>query len=128
MVPRLWSLVKVAYYKDVALGISHWGPKRKLFYRYKINSKSRHDVFFTMKILSVIRVKVDKQFGYHYLEEIVNKLFNLPGDDIVNLVISLRMFTRASLMCCRVGSVPSQDGVSCAMSAYLETVYIILKT
>ncbi|GKC81925.1 hypothetical protein Tco_1137642, partial [Tanacetum coccineum] len=85
--------------------------------RSKINSKSRHDVFSTMKILSVIRVKVDKQFGYHYLEEIVvrrankeytfkegdfpslhlndiedmlilhvqNKLFNLPGDDIVNL-------------------------------------------
>ncbi|GJU93213.1 hypothetical protein Tco_1317969 [Tanacetum coccineum] len=79
---------------------------------------SRHEVYSTMKILSVIRLKVDKQFGYSYLEEIVvrradrqeytfkegdflrlylndvedmlllpvqNKLFNLPGDDIVNL-------------------------------------------
>ncbi|GKA14324.1 hypothetical protein Tco_0693970 [Tanacetum coccineum] len=56
---------------------------------------SQHEVYSTMKILSVIRVKVDKQFGYGYFEEIVNKLFNLPGDDIVNLVISLRMFTRS---------------------------------
>ncbi|GKF17253.1 hypothetical protein Tco_0062171, partial [Tanacetum coccineum] len=33
--------------------------------------KSRHDVYSTMKILSVIRVKVNKQFGYGYLEDIV---------------------------------------------------------
>nr|GEU95617.1 hypothetical protein [Tanacetum cinerariifolium] len=71
MILRLWSPVKVAYDKDVALGIFHWGPKRKLFYRSQINRKSRHDVFFTMKILSEIRVKVDKQFGYGYLEEIL---------------------------------------------------------
>ncbi|GJW91257.1 hypothetical protein Tco_0168810 [Tanacetum coccineum] len=92
----------------------------------QINRKSRHEVHSTMKILSVIRVKVDKQFGYGYLEEIVvrradqkeykegdfpslhlddiedmlllhvqNKLFHLPGDDIVNFVIALRMFTRS---------------------------------
>nr|GEV75770.1 hypothetical protein [Tanacetum cinerariifolium] len=79
-------------------------------------------------ILSVIGKKVDKQFGYGYLEEIVvrradqkeytfkegdlsrlhlndiedmlplhvqNKIFNLPDDDIVNLVIALRMFTQS---------------------------------
>ncbi|GKB83890.1 hypothetical protein Tco_0950785 [Tanacetum coccineum] len=94
------------------------GPKRQLFYRSQINRLSRHEVYSTIKILSVIRLKVDKQFGYSYLEEIVvrradrqeytfkegdflrlylndieymlllpvqNKLFNLPGDDIVNL-------------------------------------------
>ncbi|GKD61564.1 hypothetical protein Tco_1299073, partial [Tanacetum coccineum] len=33
MIPNLWSPSKVAYDKDVAYGISHWGPKRKLFYR-----------------------------------------------------------------------------------------------
>ncbi|GJX91613.1 hypothetical protein Tco_0344939 [Tanacetum coccineum] len=33
--------------------------------------KSRHDVYSTMKILSVIRVKVNKQFGYGCLEKIV---------------------------------------------------------
>ncbi|GJW18436.1 RNA-directed DNA polymerase, eukaryota, reverse transcriptase zinc-binding domain protein [Tanacetum coccineum] len=88
MIPRKWSLVKVAYNRDAEL------------------------------ILSVTRVKVDKQYGYGYLEEIVvrradrkeytfkegdfkrlhlndiedmlllqvqNKLFNLLGDEIFNL-------------------------------------------
>nr|GFB87824.1 hypothetical protein [Tanacetum cinerariifolium] len=32
MISWLWSSVKVAYDKDGALGISHWGPKRQLFY------------------------------------------------------------------------------------------------
>ncbi|GKB14365.1 hypothetical protein Tco_0848288, partial [Tanacetum coccineum] len=96
--------------------------------RSQINRISKHKFFYTIKILSVIRVKVDKQFGYGYLEEIVvrradqkeytfkegdfsrlhlndiedmlllhvqNKLFNLPGDDIIDLVIVLRMFTRS---------------------------------
>ncbi|GKC81584.1 hypothetical protein Tco_1137301, partial [Tanacetum coccineum] len=73
----------------------------------------------------VVRVTVDKQFGYGYLKEIVvrradqkeymfmegdfprlhlddiedmlllhvqNKLHNLPGDNIFDLVIALRMF------------------------------------
>ncbi|GKA57856.1 hypothetical protein Tco_0757044 [Tanacetum coccineum] len=73
--------------------------------RSQINRNSRHDVFSTMKILSVIRVKVDKQFRYGYLEEIVNKLFNLPSDDIVNLVIALRMFTRSIVIQKRVKDV-----------------------
>ncbi|GJZ35986.1 hypothetical protein Tco_0581803 [Tanacetum coccineum] len=88
-----------------------------------------------MKILSVLRVKVDERLGYGYLEEIVvrradrqeytfkegdfsrlrlndiedmlllhvqNKLFNLPGDDIVNMVIALRMFTRSLVIKKRV--------------------------
>ncbi|GJW85801.1 hypothetical protein Tco_0158946 [Tanacetum coccineum] len=58
-----------------------------------------------MKILSVIRVKVDKRLGYGYLEEIVNKLFNLPGDDIVDLVITLHMFTRSLFIKKRVKDV-----------------------
>ncbi|GKA60731.1 hypothetical protein Tco_0760138 [Tanacetum coccineum] len=63
--------VKVAYNKDVALGISYYGPKRQLFYISQINKTSRHEVYFTMKILSLVRVKVDKQFGYGHLEEIL---------------------------------------------------------
>ncbi|GKE79936.1 hypothetical protein Tco_1549936 [Tanacetum coccineum] len=39
--------------------------------KIKAVRKSRHEVYPTMKIISVIRVKVDKQFGYSYLEEIV---------------------------------------------------------
>ncbi|GJT59944.1 hypothetical protein Tco_1003477 [Tanacetum coccineum] len=88
---------------------------------------SKHNVYSTMKILSVVGVNIDTQFGYGYLQEIVmrrvdrklytfkegdfpnlhlndieymlllhvqNKLFNLDGDDIVDLVVALRMFTR----------------------------------
>ncbi|GJT34731.1 hypothetical protein Tco_0925150 [Tanacetum coccineum] len=43
---------------------------------------SKHDVYSTMKILSVISVKVDKQFGYGYLEKTMVKntsnLMNQP--------------------------------------------------
>ncbi|GJX09811.1 hypothetical protein Tco_0199670 [Tanacetum coccineum] len=88
----------------------------------QINGFSKHDVYSTMKILSVVSVKVDKQFGYGYLQEIVvrradwklytfkegdfpklhlndiedmlllhvqNKLFNLDGDDVVDLAVAL---------------------------------------
>ncbi|GJR89276.1 hypothetical protein Tco_0213287 [Tanacetum coccineum] len=135
MIPKLWSPVKVAYDRNDELGISHWGPKRQLFYISQINRISKHDVYSTMKILSVLRVKVDERLGYGYLEEIVvrradrqeytfkegdfsrlrlndiedmlllhvqNKLFNLPGDDIVNMVIALRMFTRSLVIKKRV--------------------------
>ncbi|GJV52208.1 hypothetical protein Tco_1447949 [Tanacetum coccineum] len=104
----------------------------------QINKISRHIVYSTMKILSVIRVKDDKQFGYGYLEKIVvrradkkeytfkegdfprlhlndiedmlllhvqNKLFNLPGNDIVDLVIALCMFTRSPIIKKRVKDV-----------------------
>ncbi|GKF92527.1 hypothetical protein Tco_0279246, partial [Tanacetum coccineum] len=83
-------------------------------------------------------VKVDKQFGYGYLQEIVvrrvaqklhtfkegdfpklhlndiedmlllhvqNKLFNLDGDDIVDLAVALRMFTRRIVIQKRVEDV-----------------------
>ncbi|GKC81290.1 hypothetical protein Tco_1137007 [Tanacetum coccineum] len=38
MIPNLWSHVVLAYDKDVALGISHWGPQRQQFYRAMINT------------------------------------------------------------------------------------------
>ncbi|GJV05467.1 hypothetical protein Tco_1343123 [Tanacetum coccineum] len=43
MIPNQWSVVKVGYNKDAEHGISHWGPKRQLFYRSQINRLS--DVF-----------------------------------------------------------------------------------
>nr|GEU91627.1 probable 2-oxoglutarate-dependent dioxygenase AOP1 [Tanacetum cinerariifolium] len=70
MIPKLWSPVKVAYDKDAALGISKSGPMRQLFYKSQINRFNKHDVYSTVKILSVVSVKVDKQFGYDYLQEI----------------------------------------------------------
>ncbi|GKD33166.1 hypothetical protein Tco_1248675 [Tanacetum coccineum] len=60
---------------------------KALFYRSQINRLSRHDVYSTLKILSVVSVTVDKQFGYGYLKEIV-------GDAIVDLSVALCMFTR----------------------------------
>ncbi|GKC35897.1 hypothetical protein Tco_1048281, partial [Tanacetum coccineum] len=68
---RLWSSTKVFYDKDVALGISHCGPKRQLFYRSRNVAKSWHDVFSHLPILGVVRLSIDNQFRYGYLKEIV---------------------------------------------------------
>ncbi|GJS56348.1 hypothetical protein Tco_0629710 [Tanacetum coccineum] len=76
MVPKVWSLVKVSCNKEAAFGISYWGPKRQLWYRSQVNKTSTHDVYYTMKILSVVNVIVDKQFRYGYLKEIVVRRAN----------------------------------------------------
>ncbi|GKE95784.1 hypothetical protein Tco_1580639, partial [Tanacetum coccineum] len=76
MISQLWSSSKVAYDKDAAYGISHWGPKCKLFYRARQAVQSSHKVYSRMKILSIIRISVDKQFGYGYLKEIVIRRAN----------------------------------------------------
>ncbi|GJV56490.1 hypothetical protein Tco_1457495 [Tanacetum coccineum] len=90
MIPKQWSVVKVGYNKDDAFGISHWGPKRQLYYISQINRLSKHDVYSTLKILSMVKVKVDKQFGYGYLEEIVvrrevRKQYTFKEGDFINL-------------------------------------------
>ncbi|GKC30542.1 hypothetical protein Tco_1037836 [Tanacetum coccineum] len=90
MVPNVWSPIKVAYDKHAALGISHWGPKRRRFYGYVINRKSRHDVYSTMRILSVTSVTVKKWYGYGYLKEIIvrrsdQKLYKLMEGDFPRL-------------------------------------------
>ncbi|GJS38169.1 zf-CCHC domain-containing protein [Tanacetum coccineum] len=59
MIPKLWSSTKVAYDKDVALGIYHWGKKRQLFYRSRNAAKSPHEVFSHMQILAVVRLTID---------------------------------------------------------------------
>ncbi|GJX24187.1 hypothetical protein Tco_0228632 [Tanacetum coccineum] len=46
------------------------GPQRQLFYKAMINRKSRHEVFSTIRILSVVSVQDEKKSGYGYLEEI----------------------------------------------------------
>ncbi|GJX11292.1 hypothetical protein Tco_0201151 [Tanacetum coccineum] len=82
--------IKVAYDKYAALGISYWGPKRQRFYGYMINRKFRHDVYSTMRILSVISVTTKKWYGYGYLKEIVvrtadQKLYKLIEGDFHRL-------------------------------------------
>ncbi|GJZ05065.1 hypothetical protein Tco_0538340 [Tanacetum coccineum] len=76
MISKLWISSKVAYDKDVAFGISHWGPKHKLFFRARQAFQSKHKVYSRIKILSIIRIVVDKQFGYGYLKEIVVRRAN----------------------------------------------------
>ncbi|GJY55031.1 hypothetical protein Tco_0446695 [Tanacetum coccineum] len=69
MIPQLWSSSKVSYDKDAAFRISHWGPKQKLFYRARQAVQSSHNIHSRMKILSIVKILVDKQFGYGYLKE-----------------------------------------------------------
>ncbi|GJW12251.1 hypothetical protein Tco_1578078 [Tanacetum coccineum] len=58
--------------------------------RSQINKLSRHDVYSTLKILSVVSVMVDNQFGYGYLKEIVvrrayRKLYTFKEGDLINI-------------------------------------------
>nr|GFA17480.1 reverse transcriptase domain-containing protein [Tanacetum cinerariifolium] len=78
------------YGKDVALGIKHLTPKRQQFYRDMINTVSKHKVFSTMRILSVVSVQVEKKQGYGYLKEIVvrradQNLYKIKEGDFSNL-------------------------------------------
>ncbi|GJV26396.1 hypothetical protein Tco_1379091 [Tanacetum coccineum] len=73
MVPNLWSPIKVVYDKYALLGISHWRTKRQNFYGYITKMVSKHDVYSTKRILSIINVKVNEWYEYGYLEEIVVK-------------------------------------------------------
>ncbi|GKC65555.1 hypothetical protein Tco_1098153 [Tanacetum coccineum] len=135
MIPNLWSATKVGYNKDAEREIKNWGPKRQLWYRSQIKKFSKHSVYLTQKILSVVSVKINKLHYYDYLEEIVvrradrqkymfkegdfvnihlnniedmrlliaqHKLLNLEGDEIVDLAVALRMFTRSLIIKRRV--------------------------
>ncbi|GJW79572.1 hypothetical protein Tco_0143547 [Tanacetum coccineum] len=90
MIPNQWSPIKVGYNKDAAFRIAHWGYRRKLWYRSQINKFSPHDVYLTLRILSVVSVQVEKLHGYGYLKEIVvrradRKLYKLKEGDFLNL-------------------------------------------
>ncbi|GJV03375.1 hypothetical protein Tco_1336944 [Tanacetum coccineum] len=70
-------------------------------------------VAYDKDIFSVVSVKVDKQFGYGYLKEIVvrradRKLYTFKeedDDDIVDLAVALRMFTQRIVIQNRVEDV-----------------------
>ncbi|GJR03835.1 hypothetical protein Tco_0526819 [Tanacetum coccineum] len=76
MVPTLWSTTKVGYDKDAEKGIKYWGKKRKLWYRSQMNKFSKHNVYSTQKILSVVSMSVKKLQGYGDLEEIAMRRGN----------------------------------------------------
>nr|GFB00706.1 hypothetical protein [Tanacetum cinerariifolium] len=73
MVLNLWSPIKVVYDKYALLGISQWRTKRHNFYGYTTKMVSKHDVYSTKRIMSIISVKVNEWYGYGHLEEIVVK-------------------------------------------------------
>ncbi|GKB35405.1 hypothetical protein Tco_0880347 [Tanacetum coccineum] len=90
LIPTLWSPVTIAYHKDVALGISHKRPQRQLFYIAMINRVSKHEVFSTMRIQSVVIVQIENKSGYGYLKEIIvrrfdQKLYKFKEGDFPNL-------------------------------------------
>nr|GEY33897.1 hypothetical protein [Tanacetum cinerariifolium] len=91
MIPRLWSPIKVAYDRNAELGIYHWGPKQEIVVR-RADQKE-----YTFKEGDLPRLHlndIEDMFPLH----VQNKVFNLPNDDIVNLVISLRMFTQSIII------------------------------
>ncbi|GJW56614.1 hypothetical protein Tco_0103345 [Tanacetum coccineum] len=107
MVPMLWSTTRVGYEKDAEKGIKHWGERRKLWYRSQMNKFSKHNVYSTQKILSVVSVSVKKLHGYGHLEEIAvrradRQLFQLNRSDIVDLIMALCMFIRILIIKHRV--------------------------
>ncbi|GKE01759.1 hypothetical protein Tco_1389742 [Tanacetum coccineum] len=110
MIPKLWSVAKVSYYKDAESRIKHWGPKRQLFYISQLNRFSMHDVYSPLKILSVFK---EGDFVNLHLNEIEDMfllvlhhtLFNLDGDVIVDLAVALRIFTRSLIIKKRVKNV-----------------------
>ncbi|GJY17331.1 hypothetical protein Tco_0388822 [Tanacetum coccineum] len=90
MIPNLWSDTKVGYDKDAAFGIKHWGPKRQQFFIAQLNRFSKHNVYSTQKILSVVSVKINKLHGYGHFEEIVvrkvdRQLYKFKEGDFVDL-------------------------------------------
>ncbi|GJY22301.1 hypothetical protein Tco_0394867 [Tanacetum coccineum] len=93
MVPNLWVPVKVAYDKHAVWGISCWREQRKSFYGYAQGLQSRHDVYFTKRILAVNQVEVMRKHRYEYLKEIVvrkadNELYRFKEGDFPHLRIN----------------------------------------
>ncbi|GJZ50226.1 hypothetical protein Tco_0604416, partial [Tanacetum coccineum] len=71
MIPSLWSPSIQKYNRDAELGIYHWYESRQWFYKGNIGFKSRHKVYSKLNIRSIQSIKVNKKFGYAYLEEIM---------------------------------------------------------
>nr|GEU36111.1 hypothetical protein [Tanacetum cinerariifolium] len=86
MISKLWSIVKEAYDKNDALGIYHWGPKRKLFYISIIEILVRRDDLkeYTFKEVDFSRLHLN-DIEDMFLLHVQRKIHNLTGDEIVHL-------------------------------------------
>ncbi|GJW31567.1 hypothetical protein Tco_0051599 [Tanacetum coccineum] len=79
------------------------GPKRQQFYRAMINKVSKHEVFSTVRMLSVDLHLNDIEDMLLLIAQ--NKLFNLEGDVIMDFVTALKIFTRRIIVQNRVEDV-----------------------
>ncbi|GKC69112.1 hypothetical protein Tco_1114995 [Tanacetum coccineum] len=89
MIPNQWSPIKVGYNKDVAFRNAQWGYRHKLWYRSQINKFSLHDVYSTLRILSVLGVesyqkklnltKPQEDFPNIFTKEPYTPSFDPPG-------------------------------------------------
>nr|GFA20201.1 hypothetical protein [Tanacetum cinerariifolium] len=90
MVPTLWSPTKVGYDKDAEKGIKRLCERRKLWYISQMNKFSKHNVYSTQKILSVVSVSIKKLHVYGHLEDIAvrradRQVYKFKGCDFVDL-------------------------------------------
>nr|GEZ96782.1 hypothetical protein [Tanacetum cinerariifolium] len=90
LVRNLWIHVKVIYDKLAYWGTSHWGPKRQHFYGFPANLSSSKDVYYSKRIIEVIRLSIMKKYDYGHLEEIEvyredQKLYKFREGDFLRL-------------------------------------------
>ncbi|GJU49919.1 hypothetical protein Tco_1219474 [Tanacetum coccineum] len=104
LIQTLWSPIIIAYDKDAALGISHWGPQRQMFYKAMINLMSKHEKLYKFQEGDILDLYLND------IEDMLlliaqNKLFNLEGDVIVEFFTALKMFTQRIIVQNRVEDV-----------------------
>ncbi|GKB65433.1 hypothetical protein Tco_0921619 [Tanacetum coccineum] len=90
LVPSLWVESERDYGLSDSYGITHWWFRRKQFYNKHSEPSDREAVRSQMRILSVIRVKTFKKYGYNYLREIIlrradYKEYKISEKDFKNL-------------------------------------------
>nr|GFD16439.1 hypothetical protein [Tanacetum cinerariifolium] len=54
--------------KHALWGVSHWGWKRKQFYRYAVNRESAHDVYSKQRIIVVTELQIMEWHDYKHLD------------------------------------------------------------
>ncbi|GJX76580.1 hypothetical protein Tco_0323391 [Tanacetum coccineum] len=103
MVPNIWNPVKVAYDKYALWGISHWRQQltrvevmRKHGYGYlrEIEVRRADNDLYTFKEGDFPRLRIN-DIEDMLLLIVQNRLTNLSGDDVSDIAIALRMFTRS---------------------------------
>nr|GFC95212.1 hypothetical protein [Tanacetum cinerariifolium] len=54
--------------KHALWGVSHWGRKRKQFYRYAVNRESTRDVYSNRRIIAVTELQIMEWHDYKHLD------------------------------------------------------------